>query len=219
MIVTIGNTKGGVGKSTIAINLAIAHALAGRDVWLIDADAQGTAQAAIGMRAAAEKAPGIACAHYPDGATLRAQLRLQKDRFGDVVIDAGGRDSSALRVALALSDVVVAPFAPRSFDVWALNDLAALAEEALAINEHLRCLAVLNCADPGRSPDNTEAEAAVRDAPPFTYLPTPLCRRKVFGNAAASGLCVTEHRPKDTKAVMEFQALYKALFGGGTANI
>lgn len=40
MIVTIGNTKGGVGKSTIAINLAIAHALAGRDVWLIDADAQ-----------------------------------------------------------------------------------------------------------------------------------------------------------------------------------
>ena len=153
------------------------------------------------------------------GTTLRAQLWLQKDRFGDVIIDAGGRDSSALRVALALSDVVVAPFAPRSFDVWALNDLAALAEEALAINEHLRCLAVLNCADPGRSPDNTEAEAAVRDAPPFTYLPTPLCRRKVFGNAAASGLCVTEHRPKDTKAVMEFQALYKALFGSGTANI
>ena len=41
MIVTVGNTKGGVGKTTIAVNLAIARALAGRDVWLIDGDRQG----------------------------------------------------------------------------------------------------------------------------------------------------------------------------------
>ena len=36
MIVTVGNTKGGVGKTTLALNLAIARALQGRDVWLID---------------------------------------------------------------------------------------------------------------------------------------------------------------------------------------
>ncbi len=47
MIVTVGNTKGGVGKTTLAINLVIARALAGRDVWLIDGDRQGTAQTAI----------------------------------------------------------------------------------------------------------------------------------------------------------------------------
>ena len=41
MIITVGNTKGGVGKTTIAVNLAIARALAGRDVWLIDGDRQG----------------------------------------------------------------------------------------------------------------------------------------------------------------------------------
>ncbi|MEX3606064.1 MAG: ParA family protein [Burkholderia sp.] len=51
MIVTVGNTKGGVGKTTLGVNLAIARALAGRDVWLIDADRQGTAQTEISIRA------------------------------------------------------------------------------------------------------------------------------------------------------------------------
>ena len=73
MIITIGNTKGGVGKTTLAVNLAIARALAGRDMWLIDGDRQGTAQTAISIRAAAGHTPSIACATYPDGPTLRAK--------------------------------------------------------------------------------------------------------------------------------------------------
>jgi cellulose biosynthesis protein BcsQ len=51
MIVTVGNTKGGVGKTTLAIQLALARALAGRDV-LVDGDRQGSAQMAITIRAA-----------------------------------------------------------------------------------------------------------------------------------------------------------------------
>jgi chromosome partitioning protein len=54
MILTIGNTKGGVGKTTIAVNLAIARALSGRDVWLVDGDGQRTAQLAINARAEAD---------------------------------------------------------------------------------------------------------------------------------------------------------------------
>ncbi len=36
MIITVGNTKGGVGKTTLGLNLAIARSIAGRDAWLID---------------------------------------------------------------------------------------------------------------------------------------------------------------------------------------
>ena len=43
MILTVGNTKGGVGKTTIAVNAAIVRAAAGRDVLLIDGDEQQTA--------------------------------------------------------------------------------------------------------------------------------------------------------------------------------
>ena len=74
MIVTVGNTKGGVGKTTLAVSLAISRALSGRDVWLIDGDRQGTAQTAINIRSENGVVPGIACATYPDGATLRTQV-------------------------------------------------------------------------------------------------------------------------------------------------
>lgn len=213
MIVTIGNTKGGVGKTTIAVNLAIARALSGRDVWLIDGDRQGTAQTAISIRAEAGHLPGIACATYPDGSTLRAQVQQQASKFDDVVIDAGGRDSTALRAALVLSDVLLVPFQPRSYDVWALNDIAALVDEARSVRDGLRAFAVLNCAEAGEnSTDNAEAAAAVNDVPQFLYLPTPLRRRKAFSNAAGAGLSVLEIKPQDAKACAELNALVNALF-------
>ncbi len=213
MIITVGNTKGGVGKTTIAVNLAIARALDGHDVWLIDGDRQGTAQTAMSIRAEAGHTPGIACATYPDGPTLRAQVQQQAAKFDDVVIDAGGRDSTALRAALVLSDVLLVPFQPRSYDVWALNDIAALVDEARSVRDGLRAFAVLNCADPGEnSTDNTEAAAAVAEVSQFEYLPTPLRRRKAFANAAGAGQSVLEIKPQDAKASAEMNALIQVLF-------
>lgn len=213
MIVTVGNTKGGVGKTTLAVNLAIARALAGRDVWLIDGDRQGTAQTAISIRAEAGHQPGIACATYPEGATLRAQVQQQAAKFDDVIIDAGGRDSTALRAALVLSDVLVVPFQPRSYDVWALNDIAGLVDEARSVRDGLRAVAVLNCADTGdTSTDNAEAAAAVANVPQFEYLDTPIRRRKAFANAAGQGLSVLEMKPLDRKACDELKALIEVLF-------
>ena len=213
MIITIGNTKGGVGKTTLAVNLAIARAMSGRDVWLIDGDRQGTAQTAISIRAEAGHQPGISCATYPDGPTLRAQVQQQAGKFDDIIIDAGGRDSTALRAALVLSDVLLIPFQPRSYDVWALNDIAALVDEARSVRDGLRAVAVLNCADSGEaSSDNADAPAAVADVPQFEYLATPIRRRKAFANAAGAGLSVLELKPADKKAIDELNALVSALF-------
>lgn len=89
MILAVGNAKGGVGTTTIAVNLAVARALAGRDVWLADGDARGTAQIALRARFAANREPGPACSAYPDGSVLRAQVNQQKRKHDDVIIDAG----------------------------------------------------------------------------------------------------------------------------------
>lgn len=213
VIIAIGNTKGGVGKTTLAVQLAVARALAGRDVWLIDGDRQGTAAAAIAARGEANRQPGIACAQYPDGPALRAQVQQQRHKWDDIVIDVGGRDSTALRAALILADVLVVPFAPRSYDVWALDDMAALIDEARSVRDGLRAFAVMNLADPGEhSADNADAAAAVAEVSQFEYLPTPIRRRKAFSNASGAGLSVTELSPRDPKAITEIEALEASLF-------
>lgn len=213
MIITVGNTKGGVGKTTLAVQLAITRALAGREVWLIDGDRQGTATAAIAARAEAGKLPGIACASYPDGPTLRAQVQQQRGKWADIIIDVGGRDSTALRAALILSDALVVPFAPRSYDVWALDDMASLVDEARSVRDGLHAFAVMNQADPGEhSTDNADAAAAVAEVSQFVYLPTPIRRRKAFSNASGAGLSVAELTPRDRKAVVEIKALSEYLF-------
>lgn len=212
MIVTVGNTKGGVGKTTLALNLAIGRALLGKDVWLIDGDRQGTAQTAITVRAEAAKKPAIACSNYPDGSTLRAQVQQMGPKFDDLIIDAGGRDSSALRAALILSDVLVIPFAPRSLDVWALNDISSLVKEARAVRDGLRAIAMLNNADP-KGHDNEDAAAAVNDFPELEYVHTPIRRRKPIANAAGQGMSILEFKPKDIKGAEEMDELMRTVFG------
>lgn len=203
MIYAIGNTKGGVGKTTIALNIALAKALQGRDVWLVDGDIQGTAQEAISIRSENNRNPVISCSSFPDGKNLRAQVQQQSKKFDDVVIDVGGRDSTTLRAALSLCDVLVIPFQPRSFDVWAVDNMLEVVNEALSLRNQFPVYAVLNMADV-QGKDNEEAAQAISEISGVQYLNTPICRRKSYANAAGQGLSIFEYIPKDQKAVDEF---------------
>ena len=211
MIVTVGNTKGGVGKTTLALNLAIARALQGRDVFLIDGDRQETAQTAIDIRAASEVKPAIACAVYTEGRTIINQVKLLAPKFDDIIIDCGGRDTGALRAACGMSNVVVVPFAPRSLDVWALTQIDSLIDEVRVARVDLRVLAVLNNADP-QGQDNEEAAAVMANFPGMEMLSTPIRRRKAVANAAGKGLSILEYTPKDLKAQEELNELMLAVF-------
>lgn len=217
MIVAIGNTKGGVGKSTLALQLALARQIAGRDVLLIDADDQGSAQDAATLRAEASREPALACVQLAEGRLLRAQLGPLAERRQDTLIDVGGRDSQALRVALARADVLLVPVQPRAVDVWALAKIADLIDQAQDGRaddgrEPLRVLAVLNLADPGTNPDTADAAKALAEFPQFRLAETVIRRRKAVANAMAHGLAVTELTPRDPKACEEIGALISHVF-------
>lgn len=112
---------------------------------------------------------------------------------------------------VSICDIYLVPFAPRSFDVWTLDKVAELVEEARSINPDLKAFAFINRADP-RGSENAEAAEMLKSKPAFTFIPTTLGTRKAFGAAAATGLGVVELRPLDPKAAEEIQALYGYLF-------
>ena len=138
-------------------------------------------------------------------------MRQLAPKYQDIVIDVGGRDTGSLRAALTVSDVVLIPVQPRSFDIWALDAMTALVAEAREINPELRALAFLNAAD-SQGRDNAEAHEAMAALAGINALDAMIVRRKAFPNAAAQGRGVVEMRPPDAKAVEELTALADAAF-------
>lgn len=210
-IITVGSVKGGVGKTTLALNLTICETLHGTDVLLVDGDEQGTARAFAELRAETLWAPGYTAVSLR-GAEIRTQVRQLGNKYERIIIDVGGRDTTSLRAALTLADVLVVPVLPATFDIWSLDLLQGLIQEAREINPEPHTIVVLNAADPFGK-DNEEAAAIIREKEGFEYFPHPIVRRKAFRNAAAAGLSVLEYRPADEKAISEFSLFAAHLFG------
>ncbi|HCI46211.1 MAG TPA: chromosome partitioning protein ParA [Rhodospirillaceae bacterium] len=211
MIITVGGIKGGSGKTTIATNLTVQRAAEGRDVLLVDADDQETASDFTMLRNdKLETGAGFTSIKLT-GPAVRTEVRRLADKYDDIIIDTGGRDTTSQRAALTVSDVMLVPFVPRSFDVWTLEKVSQLVAEMRAANPELTAYAFINRADP-RGQDNAEAEEVIRDTEELELIDTPLGARKAFGNAAAHGLGVAELKPQDAKATDEFMMLYRHLF-------
>lgn len=213
MILTVGNTKGGVGKTTLAVNIAIARSLAGSsDVLLIDGDEQKTALTFTELRSSQLGTTGYTAVSL-SGAALRTQVRQLAPKYTDIVIDVGGRDTGSLRAALTVTNTLIIPVQPRSFDIWAMDQMADLVREAREINPEMRAVMILNAAD-AQGHDNQDAALALQDTEGIELLEMAIGRRKAFPNAASAGKAILEQSPKDLKAVEELTALLQVIYSG-----
>ena len=210
MIYTIGGIKGGSGKTTIATNLVVMLYLKGRDVLFVDADDQETATDFTHWRN--ETLPdgvGYTAIQLANNA-VRTEILKLKSKYDDIVIDTGGRDTTSQRAAMTVSDVLVVPFIPRSFDMWTLEKVARLIDEMMTAKPDLRAYAVLNKTD-ARGSDNMEAKAFLNETDSIKLIEASLGHRKSFANAASKGLSVVELKPVDEKAIKEMTDLFDIL--------
>ena len=154
-IIVVGQQKGGVGKSTLAANLAVAVAGQGSRVMIIDADKQQTCVKWGSRRQLAGIQPAVSYASLiateANGSDFVATVRKLKasDQFDECFIDVGGRDNRELRLSLFLADVLVAPCLPSQADVESLNEFDAMIGDVLAGNPDLKTITVINKANRG----------------------------------------------------------------------
>lgn len=209
MILTVGGIKGGCGKSMLSTNLVVIRALKGKKILFIDADDQGTSDDWTAQRTGL----GISTPWTTirlKGSAVRTEVRKLIEHYDDIVIDCGGRDTGSLRAALIVSDVFLIPFQPKSFDIWTVNKVSEIVDEALTVNERLKAMTIINCAS-SRGNDNKDSQDILSELPNIKLIPKTIGLRKAFSNAAAEGLGIVETK-SDSKAEEEMLDLYNYIF-------
>ena len=214
-VIVVGNEKGGVGKTTIAANIAAMAAAAGHDVLLVDADPhqQSAAKWAARRAEAHPEAVAVRCVSVT-GRGVQRQLEDLASRYAVVVVDTGAEDSPELRAAALVADVLVVPLQADNLDLWTLPTMETLYDRAKALNPKLRVVMVVNRI-PYQLADTAPADVAawMRDNVPA--LPCKrlvgLVGRTAYGRATGEGLGVAEMPRRDLKAVSELAKLGEEL--------
>lgn len=206
-IVAVAGRKGGVGKSTIAGNLAAEFAAMKRSVRVLDADPQHSlvAWAAAGdglLARAVEKVEGGAGA-------LRSRARQIQKEADIVLIDTPpGAPEIAYEAALE-ADLVLLPCGPSPLDLFALKQVLSLALKARAERRskkpRIRFVPskVLMSTNLGRGLASSLKDMGKKVLP-------GIGQRIVVAEAVAAGLTVAEYAP-DSAAHEEFRELAKAV--------
>lgn len=204
MIVLVGHQKGGVGKSTLTVNLAAELQARGQDVCIVEADP--TIHTVSNWAADRVEAGLKPITVVQKLGNIRSTLMDLDARYGIVLVDTAGKDSQELRSAMTAAHCLLAPMQPFQADVDSTQKLVETITTAQDFNPALKVGGVLN-----RVPTNVfseEAEEArlfMQDWPQLPLVSTDLHERKVYRKALEGGRGVVEMR--DPKAKAEIQLL------------
>ena len=199
--IAIISQKGGAGKTTLAVHLATAAALAGHNAAIIDLDPQGTA-ASWGDRRQAD-VPEVVSGQ---AARLSVLIDAAKGNGADflVVDTAPNADQTALRAAQS-ADVVLIPCRAATFDLEAIKATLTLSQLA-----QRPAFVVLNAIPPRSGIGREAAEGLMAQG--AQVAPVMLSQRAAFAHGVIDGRTAQEFEPEG-KAAEEVASLYAWLCG------
>lgn len=193
------NQKGGVGKSTLSINVAACFALLGQKVLLIDADKQGTASTWASLRAET----GFQVVSMARENMARDALRLAAE-LDFTIIDGPPQAETISRSCIVASDLVVVPIEPGGASRWSSDLTVRQLKEAQELKPNLKCGFVVSrkigTTVLGRDTRTMAADAGI---PTFD---TEIEQRVAYAEAMTMGKTIFEWSGR-TQAVTDIQAL------------
>ncbi len=193
-VLSLLNQKGGVGKTTLATNIAAALSISGQKVLLIDADPQGSAL----DWSAARQMPSLFPVVGLPKETIHREIAKLGLGFDWVIIDGPPRVYPVAKSAIAASDIVVIPVQPSPYDVWAAKEIVDLITEVRVLKEDLKAVFAVNRKIVGTAigRDVTKALGAY----PIPVLKTALSQRVGYAESAGAGMTVLEADPSGSAA-------------------
>jgi len=188
-VIAMLGQKGGAGKTTIAVHLAVAAQQDGVAVALIDTDPQGTASSWIKSRTA--KNPTSASA---PPIQVHAILEVARQSgISLVVVDTAPHADVGATRAVEDADIILMPCRPTAFDVAGIAGAVRIARVT-----GRRSAFVLNACPPrGYEPPQT---ARFLESLGYPVAPQTIGQRQAYARATASGQAVTEFDPRGTAA-------------------
>lgn len=210
MILVIGTHKGGAGKSTLAVNLAVAAALDRHTPILVDADPIATSSRWASDREEARHPPTIPAVQK--SGNVAGTLRDLDARYSHVIVDVAGRDSRELRTAMAVADRLLVPCQTSQPDLDVLPEFNDVIAEAKDLNPDLDARIVFNRVSTNRGSRGVDEAVEYLAAAELEHLSparSALHDRKAYGDVFSEGLGVLEFT--NAKARAEVRALAKEI--------
>jgi chromosome partitioning protein len=199
MIISLVNQKGGVGKTTTAINLAASLTRKNCKVAFIDTDPQGSAV----QWHAIEDNKAFDIKHHPRP-IFQQDINELSGQYDYVVIDAPPAIGEITQSILAVTDMAIIPLSPSPVDIWSCDKTLEMINEEEKQNPTLKSKLLVSRKIPGTKLGREAKEAMeVFDTGVFE---TELCQRIAYIEAMSAGVSVMQYAP-NSKAAKEVESL------------